>query len=125
METAKEILEQAGNLERYPKFKLEKLGESSIIKLLDEGTFVSAEVIQSAFKEKGIKGIKARDSLVFKVLDGQETKEFWVSRTNYTNIRQLADIRKANKNNLVDVLVKVEKVSENDPAKSTLEITKA
>lgn len=119
-----DVFDQVVSFERYPKLKLEKVGAKARVRFINEGNFVSAESIQSVFKDKGVKGIKARDSLVFNVEKDGETFEFWVSRTNYTNIRQIGDIRNANNNSLIDLSVTIEKVSENDPTKSTYEITK-
>lgn len=123
MTTTNELFEEIGNVKRYPILKLVNIGDKVRIKLIDDGKIVTAEVIGSALKEKKIKGIKPRDSLVFLCEKEGETLEFWISRTNYTNLKQLRDIRDNHNKSLIGVTIKVEKVSENDPTKSTLEIT--
>jgi len=105
------------DFDRYGKLsdELKEVNDSMTVIFCDDGKDVNADIIQNALKEKGQKGIKARDSIVFHVKEGTKDYEVWLSATAYTNLRELKKIRDNNKGTLIDANVKVTRVSANDP----------
>lgn len=113
--------------DRYPKLteSLKEIGNSTEIVFLDEGKDVKAETLQNSLRDKGQKNIKARDSIVFHVKEGEQDKELWLSATSYSNLRELKKIRDENKGTLVDAKVKVTRVSKDDMTTSAFKFEKA
>jgi len=111
------------SFERYPKLndELKQKGDSKTVVFLDDGKRISADVISVALKNKGIKGIKARDSIIFVVEDNKVKKELWIGATNYTNLRELAAIA----DNLTGQKVKITRIAEKDPEQANLKFEKA
>lgn len=108
-----------GNLERLPRLndEMKKAGTEAVVVFQDNGRVIPADVMQAALKAKGLK-IKARDTTVFTLLHGNERKSLLVGNTSYTNFRELAAIRRANKDTLVGAKVKISRIAENDPTTS-------
>ena len=107
---------EIGSFDRYPKLsdELTQVGDAQRVIFCDDGTDVPADKIQNAMKEKGVKNIKARDSIVFHVKAGGKDYEVWLSSTSYTNLRELKEIREKNHNTLIDAEVKIQRVSKDD-----------
>ena len=108
--------DEIGAFNRYPNLTadMKEVGNLKTVEFMDDGVDVSADKIQASFKAKDIKGIKARDSIVFRVKYAESDYEIWISATAYTNLRELKAIRDGNKNSLVGARVKVERVSKDD-----------
>ena len=105
-----------GTFDRYPNIAddMKEVGNVKEITFMDDGIDVNADLIQSSLKQKDIKGIKARDSIVFRVQFDEKDYEMWLSATAYTNLRELKKIRDENKGTLVNAKVKIERVSKDD-----------
>ena len=116
-----------GGFERYPKLMdgLKDIGDVAYVKFLDEGREVNADIIQKALKDKGQKNIKARDSLVFVVLEENEKKELWVSRSSHTNMNELKAIRAKHGNAFKGALARIERISKDDMAKQSFKFEAA
>lgn len=108
-----------GSFEKLPKLndELKKQGTEAVVTFRDNGRVIAADVMQAAMKAKGLK-IKARDTTVFEVEHEKTRKSLLVGNTSYTNMRELAAIRKANNNTLVGAKVKISRIAENDPTTS-------
>lgn len=113
--------------ERFPKLsdELQNVGDTKTIVFCDEGVDVKAETLQRALNEKGVKNIKARDSIVFHVKSDGKDYEIWLSATSYTNLRELKQIRDDNNKTLVDAKVKVTRESKDDMTTSAFKFEKA
>ncbi len=121
-EDANKFWEGLNSFERFPKLndELKKEGSTAKVTFLDEGKEIKADVISSVLKNKGVKGIKAKDSRVFTVEKDNVKYELWVGCTSFTNLRELADIRKKHGNTLIGAKVKATRISENDPEKPSM-----
>jgi hypothetical protein len=108
--------DKIGGFERYDKLNdiLKSVGDKAIVTFLDDGKEVSAELLQSALKNKGMKNIKARNTIVFVCTNDAKKYEMWLSATAFSNLRELKAIRDANKNTLINAKVKVSRVSKDD-----------
>src|SRR3990167_6867433 len=112
--------DKIGGFDRHPKIALQEVGDTADVVFMDEGTEVSAEKLSEAFKAKGIKKIKAKDSIVFVVEQATEKKEVWLGAQNYSNLSELKKIRESNNNTLVGAKVKISRVSKDDPEVASL-----
>ena len=119
--------EEVGSFERFPKLndKLKDVGQKAGVVFLDDGKTIGADVLQTAFKQKGVKGIKAKDTNVFVVTHNGEKHELWISATSYTNMNELKGIRNENGNTLVNAKVVVKRVSKDDPNNPSFQFSKA
>jgi len=113
------------DFERHPKLELKRKGDSATVKFLDDGNSVSADVLSRVLKEKGIKGVKPRDSIVFTVEQEGEKMEYWMGASNYTSLRELKAIAKENKDTLVNAEVLIERIAEGIPDEPNFKHTKA
>lgn len=100
-------------------------GDSKTAVFKDDGKDVKADVIQASFKEKGVKGIKARDTIVFVVDVAGKTYELWLSATNYTALRQLKAVREANGGTLKNAKCKITRSAKGDMTQSTFNFERA
>ena len=106
-----------GSFENLPKLneELKKMGDIKTVVFQDDGKTINADVLAKAYKIKNIKGIKAQDTFVFTVKEGETKKSLFVGSKSFTNLKELATIHKANKNTLVGAKVKISRIAENDP----------
>ena len=113
-----------GSFEKLPRLNdvLKKTGDSADVVFQDDGKTISADVLAKVYKVKGIKGIKAKDTFVFEAVHDKERKSLFVGSTSYTNLRELAAVKKANKNTLVGAKVRISRIAENDPNTANLKI---
>lgn len=116
-----------GNSQTYPSVNsnLKKKGDKVEIEFIDDGNKVDKDVIKAAREKKGIKSkVPPSDSYVFTVkdLNSKETKSFWMKTTQYTNLKELAEIREGNNDTLVGAKAKIEKVQSGDPSRPSLKI---
>jgi len=111
------------SFERYPKITelVKNVGDKVELVGCDDGSEVPADRIAARYKDTGQKGIKAKDSNVFVVEHEGKQYELWLGATNWTALRQLKEIRDNNGDTLLKAKFTIEKVSENDPEKSTYE----
>ena len=116
-----------GDFERHPKLNdvLDTVGKSVNVKFMDDGKEIKADVLASALKAKGIKGIKAKDTIVFVVGNKNEKNELWLSATSYTNLQELKRIRTENGNTLLGAMVKVSRVSKDNPETASFKFERA
>lgn len=105
-----------GGFDRFPKLseELKAVGDTRTVIFQDDGKDVSADILQTALKAKGQKGIKARDSIVFAVKCNQKDYEVWLSATSYSNLRELKQIRDSSNGTLKGAKVKISRVSKDD-----------
>lgn len=106
-----------GDFEKLPRLndELKKAGNEAVVVFQDDGRTITAEVLAKAYKVKEIKGIKAQDTFVWTVTHNSERKSLFVGCKSFTNLRELAAIKKANKNTLIGAKVKISRIAENDP----------
>ena len=123
---AKVDWDEVGSFERFDKLndELKDIGNKCFVVFKDDGNKVDAEKIAAALKEKDVKGIKARDSMVFVVDNEGKDMEFWLSATAYTNLRQLKTIRDANDSTLVKAKAVISRVSKDNPSEPSFLIEK-
>lgn len=103
--------------DRFPNLSigLQNVKDFAEVTFQGEEKEVPAEVIQKSLVEAGKKNIKARDSLVFHVKDSENKDyEIWISKTSYTNLRELAEIRENNKGKFEGAKVKITRISKED-----------
>lgn len=119
--------DNVGNFERFEKLNdvLMNVGNSAVVVFMDDGRDVSKEVMQKSLKEKKIKGINARDSVVFRVQENKKNFEFWLSATAFSNLTELKIIRTANNNTLIGAKAKISRVSVRDPEQQSYKIESA
>ena len=117
-----------GSFERFEKANdlLKEVGASMKIAFKDEGKDIAANVIQDALKNKGVKNIKARDTIVFHVKDrDNKDLELWLSKTSYTNLRELKAIRDDNKDTLIGAWAVMSRTAKDDMTKPSFKFEKA
>lgn len=114
--------EKLESFERHEKINniLKKIGDYAVVEFLDNGKDVSADIISIAQKAKGIKGIKARDTVVFNIKTADGIMELWLSASNFSALRELSLIKKSSNNTLVGCKVRIERQSKDDTEKSAL-----
>jgi len=124
--TEPDLTQFEGDFERLPRLsdEMRKLGDTAVVTFQDNGKVISADVLQKAYKLKGLK-IKARDTFVYTVQHNDARKSLFVGSTNYTNLRELAAIKKSNKNSFVGVKVKVSRIAEGDPTTANIKFEAA
>lgn len=116
------------SFERYSKVSdiLKNVGDFSDVVFQDDGKEIKAETLQSALKAKGMKNIKARDSIIFVVKDSDgDNMELWLSASSYTNLRELKAIRDTNNKTLKGAKVHIERIGKDDMTKPSFKFTKA
>lgn len=124
-EKAKEVMDKAGAFERHPKVNdvLSNVGDKLDVVFKDNGKLIEANVIANVLKEKKIKGVQARDSMIFVVLDekSKSNMEMWLSASSWSNLAQLRAIRDKNNGTLVGARVKIERVEKENPDKASFD----
>lgn len=105
--------------------KLPNESNNGIFTFDDEGKEVKADVLGSAMKSKGIKGMKAKDSIVFIVENDKTKYELWLSATNFSALRELKAVRDANNNSLRGAKVRITRASKGDVMQSAYTFSKA
>jgi len=71
--------------EKLPSLRLE-VGDETVIEFQDDGKLVKKEEMQNAQYP--------RDAFVFVVIEGEEKKNWWISKNDFSTMRQLKEIRK-------------------------------
>ena len=113
------------NFEKYPSVTadMQEIGSKKTVLFMDEGKDVSADVLATANKAKGIKGIKARDQLVFTVQNNGSNASLWISAQNYTSLKELKKVRDSNGGKFKGARCYIERVSKNEPDKASFKFT--
>ena len=121
-----DLTQYEGSFEKLPRLSdsIRKTGDSVVITFQDNGKVITADVLQKVYKLKGLK-IKARDTFIYEALHDGVRKSLFVGSTNFTNLRELAAIKKANKNTFVGVKVKVSRIAEGDPTTANMKFEAA
>ena len=115
-----------GTFEKLPRLSddIRKTGDEAVVIFQDNGRVITADVLQRVYKLKGLK-IKAKDTFVYEVSYDGVRKSLFVGRTSYSNLRELAAIKKANKNSFVGVKVKISRIAEGDPTTANMKFEAA
>lgn len=71
--------------EKLPSLRLE-VGDETVIEFQDDGKLVKKEEMQNAQYP--------RDAFVFVVIEGEEKKNWWINKNDFSTMRQLKKIRK-------------------------------
>lgn len=106
---------------------IKEVGDKVKVTFLSEEKLVAADKIMAARKKKGIVSrIKPVDSFVFKVqeIGSDKAKSLWLKTTQHTNIRELAELRRENKNSLIGVKAVIEKLQSGDMTRPSIAIRK-
>lgn len=117
--------DKIGSFDRHPKLNdlLKEVGSKAKVQFMDEGKDVTAEVLQSALKKSGQKGIKARDTIVFLVQDAKGTKyEFWVGAKSYSVLSGIKGLLDAN-NKITGQKGTIERVSKDNPDEASFKVS--
>lgn len=120
--------EKVNKFDRYENLgtALCNVGDFATVTIVGEENEVSADVIQAALKNSGKKNIKARDSLVFHVVDSDKKDwELWVSKTAYSSLSELKQIREENNNKFDGAKMKIERVAKEDMDRASFVFAKA
>lgn len=109
------------SFEKHPSInsELKEVGNNKLILFMDEGKDVSADVLASANKAKGIKGVKAKDQIVFTVKSDNAVYSLWISAQNYTNLKELKKVRDSNGGKFSGARCKVQRVSKGETDKAS------
>ena len=113
--------------ERYPNISnvISKPGDSINAVFLDDGRVVTADILQAAMLRKGVKGIRAEDSVVFVMETGKNDKlELWIKQKNFSMLIDLKKIRDANASNLKGAKVKITREAVGDVKTSSYSVVK-
>ena len=86
--------------EKLPSLHLD-VGDETVIEFQDDGKLVTKEEMQNA--------VYPRDAFVFVVMEGEEKKNWWVNKNNFTTLRELKKIRSGG--TLVGKKVRLKRVS--------------
>lgn len=106
---------------------LKKPGNKVDVEFTDEGKTVTKEQLAKARERKGIPSkVKPVDNFVFSVKNLRDSKEYalWVKHTQFTNLRELSDIREGNGKRLVGARCRIEKLQSGDASKPSLKFSK-
>ncbi|MEM2445736.1 MAG: hypothetical protein QW734_03675 [Candidatus Bathyarchaeia archaeon] len=116
---------------RYPKLQqelLKNVGDSVVVVFVSEEKDIPAEMLKGReIKTATGTKVKPRDSVVWIVRNIADNKEYelWLSATNYTNLRELAELRKQNGNKFTGLKVKITRIAKGDPEQANLKFEKA
>lgn len=106
------------NGDSKPVLRVATVGDFSIVKFINEGTLVEENVLKKA-------GAKfPRDSYVFEVLHEGTEKNFWVSKTAYSTMEQIFELKEKNGGFLAGAKARILRIS-NDPKETNYEIRPA
>lgn len=102
----KDPLDDIQVFDRFPKLndELKEKGASKTVTFLDVGR----EVDEATLRKSGAKF--PRNSIIYVVEDNGEKKEFWIGASNFSNLRELKDIRDASGGSLENVKVKITRI---------------
>jgi len=123
-----DIYDKVSSFERYPRLNniLSDVKMNKKIKFESDGNVVSADKIIDSMKKNGIKPkFKVRDSIVYVVSEGLERFEFWISKENYTNLREIKSLKENNKNNLVGVTATITRINKDDASNTSFRVEPA
>ena len=115
-----------GTFEKLPRLSddIRKTGDEAVVIFQDNGRVITADVLQRVYKLKNLK-IKAKDTFVYEVSYDGVRKSLFVGSTSYSNLRELAAIKNANKNSFVGVKVKISRIAEGDPTTANMKFEPA
>jgi len=106
--------DKISDFERHEKLVL-KQNENVTGTFCDDGNFVPRKVLEES------KAKYPRDSYVFVIEVNGSKKEFWVSTSSHSTMRQLKRVRETNNGTLEGLKVSIKRISE-EPTKQNYEI---
>lgn len=127
-EQTQNVWDSVSVFERFPKLnsEMKEVGKKVEVVCEDDGHVVPASQMSEAYKKKGVKGIKAQDTLVLVVSQNGEKKEFWVNLKSFSLLRELKKIRESNGDgkSLKGSRIRFERLATNSPNEPNWKVEK-